>query len=183
MVFFISSTTAPYSFQFHTGSIKRRSLLDWRYPNIVRFNSTLVRLKASLPTLHQAGMASFNSTLVRLKVGRPIAGVVECVEFQFHTGSIKSVAVSPERVALPVFQFHTGSIKSGQKSLVGLFGDRCFNSTLVRLKVVFLRLSRLAWVCFNSTLVRLKGSTFRSALLSSSKFQFHTGSIKSGCAV
>ena len=54
------------------------------------------------------------------------------------------------------FQFHTGSIKSYRRNTILItFYDR-FNSILVRLKVqAFLRRTQTS-ICFNSILVRLK---------------------------
>ena len=60
------------------------------------FNSTLVRLKA--PTVQSARLRKpcFNSTLVRLKESKRRADAAEKARFQFHTGSIKSVADSDD---------------------------------------------------------------------------------------
>ena len=64
------------------------------------FNSILVRLKASakaFPTSRSD--LCFNSILVRLK-GDFTSALLETIQFQFHTGSIKSLApnaITPSR--------------------------------------------------------------------------------------
>ena len=55
-------------------------------------------------------------------------------EFQFHTGSIKSLDGLPVPSSPTSFQFHTGSIKSIQ-SVSHSISQKSFNSILVRLKV------------------------------------------------
>ena len=57
----------------------------------IGFNSTMVRLKADLPTPTTERGDSFNSTMVRLKVCVVSISAIIITEFQFHNGSIKSV--------------------------------------------------------------------------------------------
>ena len=79
------------------------------------FNSILVRLKAEVPNYQRrVGALSFNSILVRLKEMEDAWACVTAVEFQFHTGSIKRVAVLSQLPRLT-----------------------SFNSILVRLKVSY----------------------------------------------
>jgi len=74
------------------------------------------------------------------------------------------------------FQFHNGSIKGIQNICLCSF-ICCFNSTMVRLKVVKAREIINQYNSFNSTMVRLKANnasfTYPFVL-----FQFHNGSIK-----
>ena len=95
----------------------------------------------------------FNSTMVRLKV----------LGLFYRSGPL-------------LFQFHYGSIKGGN-GFFDILYERYFNSTMVRLKVI-VRLNPLIFsLYFNSTMVRLK-ATPRFFASSSTKFQFHYGSIK-----
>ena len=76
-------------------------------------------------------------------------------QFQFHNGSIKRL---PPRIwleRLTMFQFHNGSIKSRKPDPPNIC-IRCFNSTMVRLKVNVHHNFELYSGCFNSTMVRLK---------------------------
>ena len=98
------------------------------------FNSILVRLKALFSTVVFSLLMDFNSILVRLKV--EVRGVLKKhwpIEFQFHTGWIKSrhsqraysqdirsfnsplvrlkAGVSKTITYIHLFQFHSGSIK------------------------------------------------------------------------
>ena len=143
-------------FQFHTGSIKS---WGWKRSRTVvnRFNSILVRLKATFPISYCPCTPSFNSILVRLKVKWVSPLQYPCHVFQFHTGSIKSATDAPcslKRqmrfnsilVRLKVFvcpslfsfslmfQFHTGSIKRDYYKSVAWTLNTSFNSILVRLK-------------------------------------------------
>ena len=54
-------------FQFHYGTIKRKST-NANIPNFPYFNSTMVRLKASIKAFNDIMDSYFNSTMVRLKV-------------------------------------------------------------------------------------------------------------------
>ena len=146
-------------------------------------------------------MRSFNSTMVRLKVTGMRGKRKLVVTFQFHNGSIKSHSDKPTRHRQLKFQFHNGSIKSDFKLDLGGSDRTGFNSTMVRLKVranlglrrrmsgfnstmVRLKESRLVLYrdqhsCFNSTMVRLKAGTSWKRTQTTSRFQFHNGSIKS----
>ncbi len=75
------------------------------------FNSTMVRLKGSLPGKRQRDVGRFNSTMVRLK----------------------GVTMRGKENEPSMFQFHNGSIKSIQE-LRATEGEESFNSTMVRLK-------------------------------------------------
>ena len=99
-------------FQFQTGSIKseRGSVIQ---EDIEGFNSKLVRLKVRYLPLHPSAYKSFNSKLVRLKVDPDTLSYLT-ITFQFQTGSIKSL---PSRNLITVSR-------------------SCFNSKLVRLKVM-----------------------------------------------
>ena len=100
-------------FRFHTGSIKNslclyedKQLLDCfnsilvrlkvkevhSYKPLLCFNSILVRLKVRSDLFGQEFQIGFNSILVRLKVAFGYLPVTDRIEFQFHTGSIKSFA-------------------------------------------------------------------------------------------
>ena len=142
-------------FQYHTGPIKRVVQVPYALYHL-RFNTTLVQLKVSPPNTITVSPTSFNTTLVQLKgqirhtVGQPIQS------FQYHTGPIKSsrrcgVGDCP----LDEFQYHTGPIKSLPERRLPL-RDRCFNTTLVQLKV-------------DRRIAKLVGLQV---------FQYHTGPIK-----
>jgi len=75
-------------FQFHTGSIKRRCCRS-KINNCQCFNSTLVRLKDGFGSTPNQAKIRFNSTLVRLKAIEAAGGRAGRELFQFHTGSIK----------------------------------------------------------------------------------------------
>ena len=57
----------------------------------MRFNSKLVRLKACLGMLQRIACQRFNSKLVRLKAKEKMSMYISKSEFQFQTGSIKSI--------------------------------------------------------------------------------------------
>ena len=75
------------------------------------------------------------------------------------------------------FQFHNGSIKGIRSERSVSVFLTSFNSTMVRLKVLFVRVVLLCISSFNSTMVRLKGPTPTHRKLDT-QFQFHNGSIK-----
>ena len=103
------------------------------------------------------GGKGFNSIVVRLKGDRRLHRGASCIEFQFHSGSIKRWIVllcCPKRrpfqfhsgsikrpdtlegdIQYPRFQFHSGSIKRRLSSRVDVQVQFCFNSIVVRLKV------------------------------------------------
>ena len=147
-------------FQFHNGSIKRRKILPI-VARIMRFNSTMVRLKVMDAVAIPASFWCFNSTMVRLKViSMPITKPIT-EEFQFHNGSIKSRFDYNTCPITLLFQFHNGSIKSrtvANPDNILRFG---FNSTMVRLKGWEWWDSDGCLSSFNSTMVRLKGLQHR----------------------
>ena len=55
---------------------------------------------------------SFNSIVVRLKVIGDGCRRDHAIQFQFHSGSIKSPPRTISWMDVAVFQFHSGSIKS-----------------------------------------------------------------------
>ena len=65
------------------------------YPNRQCFNSKLVRLKGHTALFETRVNGSFNSKLVRLKVNL-LASVVLITTFQFQTGSIKRMLFGHE---------------------------------------------------------------------------------------
>ena len=101
------------AFQFQTGAIKTyRTHTGFHRSD--SFNSKLVRLKARAGTDEQPEHEPrFNSKLVRLKAGNARLGYTY-LEFQFQTGAIKRTGVIPPQLSAVT----------------------CFNSKLVRLKVM-----------------------------------------------
>ncbi len=87
--------------------------MDHQKPQVIRFNTTLVQLKEETKRILAEEKNSFNTTLVQLKdsiacpTGSPRCG------FQYHTGSIKSLAQIAHK----------------------LLSWASFNTTLVQLKV------------------------------------------------
>ena len=131
--------SASFRFQFHSGSIRRKTrtrCITWWRPC---FNSTLVRLEAALWWEEIAGR----------------------LVFQFHSGSIRRIDEIFQRGNQAVlFQFHSGSIRSSTRRRATR-SRRGFNSTLVRLEALNRRALRLGKFCFNSTLVRLEAQPRR----------------------
>src|SRR5205085_8348908 len=63
------------------------------------FNSTLVRLRPRSSTARAIGNSGFNSTLVRLRPARRLeSGRAFSVQFQFHSGSIKTARGNSEHL-------------------------------------------------------------------------------------
>ena len=145
------------------------------------FNSTMVRLKVKAGGVFNKSESSFNSTMVRLKeahikmerVDPPefqfhngsiksdsLGSLHRCqLSFQFHNGSIKSTPSCPLRTPQHTFQFHNGSIKRTGRLKPFLPSCVGFNSTMVRLKVLYPKTVHKILPCFNSTMVRLKESS------------------------
>ena len=97
-------------FQFHTGSIKSAGFEMLAY-TVRGFNSTLVRLKESFSTMSGQVVSGFNSTLVRLKGERAL--IIVHLDHCFNSTLVRLKEVGEPGVAYKVeFQFHTGSIKS-----------------------------------------------------------------------
>ena len=130
----------------------------------------LVLVKVEPPFLR------FNSTLVQLKAD-PNFSLVAYNSFQFYLSSIKSGCLSRCSAFGLWFQFYLSSIKSippGESEA----NYSCFNSTLVQLKVSLpvLLISR-NW-SFNSTLVQLKEFFISYVQSVFYWFQFYLSSIK-----
>ena len=125
------------------------------------------------------GEIRFNSKLVRLKASSALAGRTLPRTFQFQTGAIKRKREPTKPRSGTAFQFQTGAIKSTHKANTRQ-AKKSFNSKLVRLKAWRRRLGACAFCpfqfqtgaiksgrcvsvsfarrrCFNSKLVRLKG--------------------------
>ena len=99
------------------------------------FNSTMVRLKVFLVVFRRWRSLCFNSTMVRLKVEVKTAGKVVKRSFNSTMVRLKGKVWGAVDAGLFEFQFHNGSIKrqlSREKQELFM----CFNSTMVRLKVV-----------------------------------------------
>ena len=77
-----------------------------------------------------------------------------------------------------MFQFHSGSIKR-MTTIMRTTRSMSFNSIVVRLKAAGADFQDRHRCRFNSIVVRLKGSMPGRPRTISSKFQFHSGSIKS----
>ena len=83
----------------------------------MRFNSTMVRLKA----VCKSGIISddpefqfHNGSIKRVSLTLP--HTLTLAMFQFHNGSIKSMSLGSRLSPMKLFQFHNGSIKSTEKS-------------------------------------------------------------------
>ena len=143
------------TFQFHNGSIRRRTI-----------------------TQHlQSLVNSFNSTMVRLKVSDSIATVIVDKQFQFHNGSIKRERRDVSNTNQKCFNSTMVRLKVASCKLNFVLYCR-FNSTMVRLKVANEQ-GEVSIVCrFNSTMVRLKVFDLYLLFDRATMFQFHNGSIK-----
>ncbi len=80
------------------------------------------------------------------------------------------------------FQFHSGTIKRSLSTLSVRTPTTCFNSIVVRLKGQLGTINSLPFSCFNSIVVRLKVKAFIKNPSEKTKFQFHSGTIKSSFA-
>ena len=99
----------------------------------------------------------FDSILVRLKAKSLTVITLLPTQFQFHTGSIKSVSMLNNDIPkIPRFQFHTGSIKRLNKTPVTIH----------------------TWIQFQFHTGSIKSTTPENAPPAPTTFQFHTGSIK-----
>ena len=98
--------------------------------------------------------------------------------FQFHSGSIKSAGAGHSRAFCQRFQFHSGSIKSVLpvrcKLMWSLFQ---FHSGSIKRRAFSVSVTR-AHNCFNSIVVRLKVCDEQCKCCEGPVFQFHSGSIK-----
>ena len=91
--------------------------------------------------------------------------------FQFYLSSIKSNNITVFCQHITEFQFYLSSIKRKAGILVKKL-EKCFNSTLVQLKVDKMRFSAMFHVSFNSTLVQLKA--FYDASILSNRICFNS---------
>ena len=122
-------------------------------PTDLNFNSIKVRLKPLFRIITSLPISNFNSIKVRLKLPAQIVKP-STPKFQFHKGTIKTVALQDNLPSAIVFQFHKGTIKT-----------------------LLLLCKKLRMHYFNSIKVRLKHNMKNnSAYLP--KFQFHKGTIK-----
>ena len=92
----------------------------------------MVRLKGLSPALRDTRFVHFNSTMVRLKDSYKVR-ISGLSEFQFHYGTIKSIAQNGRFEGVIAFQFHYGTIKR-MKNADKQYAVPNFNSTMVRLK-------------------------------------------------
>ena len=134
----------PLWFQYHTGSIKRRSGRSSCGGISGSFNTTLVQLKGSARSDMVSISLSFNTTLVQLKGGH-------CGHRDRHLDSFNTTLVQLKVCALLRHRYY--SIVRFNTTLVQLKGPETtrrkggpnarFNTTLVQLKVPVPSTSRL----------------------------------------
>ncbi len=118
-------------FQFQYGAIKSLRLLPlWEEESC--FNSNMVRLRAAGLFKSSICSGGFNSNMVRLRVGG-IGGFSSVFVFQFQYGAIKRWKPVRHPKVTP-----------------------CFNSNMVRLRVLFGRSFNCCQLGFNSNMVRLR---------------------------
>ena len=159
----------------------------------------MVRLKEGRGGQVRGEMVRFNSTMVRLKVGRleclrlpynlfqfhngsikgriPLPSTFRVHTFQFHNGSIKGIMVRLTISLTGMFQFHNGSIKGAIRDDEGAIAD-CFNSTMVRLKVIHKAVIKAKRFRFQFHNGSIKGCPEGNSTVIVPMFQFHNGSIK-----
>jgi len=166
---------------------------------VTRFNSTLVRFKpedvrnvaacvgVSIPLWFDS-----NSLSVCLRSSFPPVSIPlwfdsnscekipyqKISSFQFHSGSIQTVAVLLSAADAPLFQFHSGSIQTCwsywckcTRSLFQFHSGSIQTWVLYRLPNVAQAVSIPLW--FDSNEIALPASTFNDLA-----FQFHSGSIQ-----
>ena len=164
-------------FQFHSGSIKSHTPTAFALINI-SFNSIVVRLKVCHSEREDnMQLKSFNSIVVRLKDLRQVSKGDAIAEFQFHSGSIKRIVEQVDAVEHVLFQFHSGSIKSyaNERVEIAIFAFQFHSGSIKSVIPV----SYTAYdTGFNSIVVRLKVSPTGIVYFDSTRFQFHSGSIK-----
>jgi len=110
--FYNAQKSLSFAFQFHNGPIKRQS----RAPKSTErngFNSTMVRLKATLQICELFNFCSFNSTMVRLKVKNRFP--MYWIFYGFNSTMVRLKVKN----RFPMYWIFYG-----------------FNSTMVRLKVI-----------------------------------------------
>ena len=86
-----SFLTIGTEFQFHKGTIKTITPKMLEAKRRVNFNSIKVRLKHLLLRTHNRCHHHFNSIKVRLKLHFPCTTLRNCLKFQFHKGTIKTL--------------------------------------------------------------------------------------------
>ena len=123
----------PYTFRFHTGSIKSLQIL-----------------------VQKVLMSKFRFHTGSIKSIRDRSTPRHHPEFRFHTGSIKSAMKAVNSWVKSEFRFHTGSIKRRQRDSGSRELGIRFDSILVRLKVFPYGKSSQSIIGFDSILVRLK---------------------------
>ena len=135
---------------------QRRACLASR---AICFNTTLVQLKVdeALSIIKREQAKSFNTTLVQLKAHLRRITLLQKLQFQYHTGPIKSCRAAasiastascfnttlvqlkanppqPGLIDTEKFQYHTGPIKSPCRKCLENVRLSGFNTTLVQLK-------------------------------------------------
>ena len=139
----------------------------------------------------------FNSIKVRLKLTGFIQLNVAVLIFQFHKGTIKTVAVADTQNSFG--HFNSIKVRLKRSMLQYVFIVLHFNSIKVRLKLNYnfpvfrkhifqfhkgtIKTSKYnklttAYVYFNSIKVRLKPGSGKPQSASITRFQFHKGTIK-----
>ena len=145
-------------------------------PLHLNFNSTLVRLKATIGMLIVL-VAQFQFHFGTIKSETIINLSKPDSSFQFHFGTIKSFLPFNASSFWSTFQFHFGTIKR-PKPWPWPDSNSHFNSTLVRLKVIAVIL-HLPALLFQFHFGTIKRQQLQMWLLLNSQFQFHFGTIKS----
>ncbi len=144
---------------------------------MLRFYSTLVRLKVKRKSSLVVMTIRFYSTLVRLKVFNLHYSNEDYYMFLFHIGAIKSLAAQGAVLMHVMFLFHIGAIKRPNINYVrfGLYG---FYSTLVRLKVFNLHYSNEDYYMFLFHIGAIKRAFPDRQPIGRHQFLFHIGAIK-----
>ena len=99
------------------------------------FNSTMVRLKATMQPDNTFERIIFQFHYGTIKRKKPAILLVPITKFQFHYGTIKSNWAAYLQRTYSTFQFHYGTIKSQYHVQDASGLPENFNSTMVRLKV------------------------------------------------
>ena len=120
-------------FQFLYGAIKTAACTTGRQ-FLICFNSSMVRLKRTVPGAGTLKAPCFNSSMVRLKL-HAFETAIGASKFQFLYGAIKT-QTDPETGFISVkFQFLYGAIKTIM-CLTYISRMKSFNSSMVRLKPI-----------------------------------------------
>ena len=115
--------------------------------------------------------------MVRLKLLLFRFYLLFLTQFQFLNGSIKALWSWTLSISWRRFQFLNGSIKAENWRSQAMKCHRCFNSSMVRLKLNWNRLVTSWNLRFNSSMVRLKHRRAKNTD-GYIEFQFLNGSIK-----